>query len=67
MGLGKEFKIQDRAKLKFEASFTNLPNHVNLGNPFPFMQFSVFGLITSARGADAGGSRVGQFALRLEF
>lgn len=67
MGVGKEFPIRERARLKFEASFTNLPNHPNLANPGNNITSIAFGRTTSARGADSGGNRVGQFGLRLEF
>lgn len=67
MGVSKEFPIRERATLKFEASFTNLPNHPNLANPGTTITSIAFGRTTSARGADSGGNRVGQFALRLEF
>jgi hypothetical protein len=67
MGIGKQFPIRERATLKFEASFTNLPNHPNLANPGNNITSIAFGRTTSARGADSGGNRVGQMALRLEF
>jgi len=67
MGVGKQFPIRERATLKFEASFTNLPNHPNLANPGNNITSIAFGRTTSARGADSGGNRVGQMALRLEF
>lgn len=67
MGIGKEFPVKERARLKFEGSFTNLPNHPNLANPGNNITSIAFGRTTSARGADSGGNRVGQFALRLEF
>jgi hypothetical protein len=59
MGFGKDFRIAE-----FEASFVNLPNHPNLNDPGTSI---TFGRTTSARGADSGGNRVGQFALRFEF
>lgn len=67
MGFGKEFPIRERTTLKFEASFTNLPNHPNFANPGTNIASIAFGRTTSARGADSGGNRVGQFGLRLEF
>jgi hypothetical protein len=67
MGLGKDFRIKERATLKLESSFTNLPNHPNLNNPGTNITSLSFGKITSARGADSGGNRIGAFALRLEF
>ena len=56
----------ERAALKFEGTFTNLPNHPNLNDPGTGINSIAFGKITSARGADSGGNRVGQFALRVE-
>jgi len=44
-----------------------LPNHPNLNDPGTTITSIAFGQITSARGADSGGNRVGQFALRFEF
>jgi hypothetical protein len=68
MGVGKSFRIAEKAALKFEATFTNLPNHPNLNDPGSTNITSIaFGRITTARGADSGGNRIGQFALRFEF
>ncbi len=67
MGLGKDFRLREWGTLKFEASFTNLPNHPNLANPGAAITSIAFGRSTSARGGDSGGNRIGQFALRLEF
>jgi hypothetical protein len=67
MGLSKDFRLTERATLRFEASFTNLPNHPNLGDPGTNITSLSFGKVTTARGADSGGNRIGAFALRLEF
>ena len=67
MGVGKSFRVAEKAALKFEGTFTNLPNHPNLNDPGTNITSIAFGRITSARGADSGGNRVGQFALRFEF
>ncbi|HYK91226.1 MAG TPA: TonB-dependent receptor [Acidobacteriota bacterium] len=68
MGFGKDFRVAEKHTLKFEATFTNLPNHPNLADPSTMnITSSSFGRITSARGADSGGNRIGQFALRYEF
>ena len=67
MGLGKAFRLAERKTLKFEASFRNLPNHPNLSDPPTNITNISFARVTSARGADAGGNRIGQFALRFEF
>ncbi len=66
-GFAKHFPIREGMRLRFEGSFTNLPNHPNLNDPGVNITAISFGRTTSARGADAGGNRVGQFALRLEF
>ena len=72
LGLAKDFQITERVKLKFESSFTNVPNHINLDDPRNNLTESVngqgtFGQVQGARGGDAGGNRIGQFALRIEF
>jgi len=67
MGFGKDFRVTEWGVLKFEGTFTNLPNHPNLNDPTTNITSVGFGKITSARGADSGGNRIGQFALRFEF
>jgi hypothetical protein len=67
MGLAKDFKLTERVRMKLEGTFTNLPNHPNLDDPSTNISSSQFGVITRARGADSGGNRVGQLALRIEF
>jgi hypothetical protein len=66
-GLSKAFAINERIKLKASASFTNILNHTNLGDPDLDVTSSSFGTISSARSSDFGGSRTGQVSLRLEF
>ena len=67
MGLGKEFSITERSRLRLEGTFTNLPNHPNLADPGTNVTAVTFGVITAARGGDSGGNRVGQVSLRFEF
>ncbi|HEY7096956.1 MAG TPA: TonB-dependent receptor [Terriglobales bacterium] len=67
LGLAKDFRLSERATLKFESSFTNLPNHTNYNDPETNLNDSNFGKIFDDRGGDSGGTRVGQFALRIEF
>jgi hypothetical protein len=74
LGLAKDFQLTERVKLKFESSFTNVPNHINLDDPRNNLTecagspcLGTFGQVQGARGGDAGGNRVGQFALRVEF
>jgi hypothetical protein len=62
VGFAKDFHITERAKLLFESTFSNLPNHPNLSDPNTTVTSSAFGTVTSARGADSGGNRTGQFA-----
>jgi len=67
LGLAKDFQLTERFKLKFESSFTNLPNHINLDDPRNNLSEGTFGQVLTSRKGDAGGNRVGQFALRVEF
>jgi hypothetical protein len=77
MGLAKDFQLTERFKLKFESSFTNLPNHPNFDDPRNNLTetetlpnhttVGTFGKVLASRIGDAGGNRVGQFALRIEF
>jgi hypothetical protein len=74
LGLAKDFQLTERFKLKFESSFTNLPNHPNFDDPRNNLSESTgtftkgtFGRVLGSRGGDAGGNRVGQLALRIEF
>jgi hypothetical protein len=67
LGLGKSFRLTERFTLKFDSSFTNVINHVNFDDPGNNLTDGHFGQVTSARSGDAGGSRVGQLALRIEF
>ena len=72
LGLAKDFRLTERFTLKFESSFTNLPNHPNWDDPRNNLSETIngqgsFGEVLATRIGDAGGNRVGQFALRLEF
>lgn len=66
-GMQKRFAFGERAGLRLEGSFTNLPNWTNLGDPNLNIADSNFGRITSVRSVDFGGGRTGQVSLRLEF
>jgi hypothetical protein len=74
LGLAKDFQLTERFKLKFETSFTNVPNHINFDDPRNNLSESTgtfaqgtFGKVLASRIGDAGGNRVGQLALRVEF
>jgi outer membrane receptor protein involved in Fe transport len=67
-GLSKIFPIKERARIRFEATFTNALNHTNFAPPASDVSSpSTFGVLTSAQTAGQGGNRVGQVALRLDF
>jgi hypothetical protein len=66
-GLSKTFPLIDRFKVKAEATFTNVLNHTNLGDPNMNLSSPSFGLISSAISSDFGGARTGQISLRAEF
>jgi hypothetical protein len=68
LGMGKRIPLTERASLRLEGSFTNMPNRVNLSDPNLNVADNNFGRITSARGGEVvGGGRTGQVSLRLEF
>ena len=58
-GFGKDFRLREGWRLKFEGSFLNLPNHPNLADPNANIASIAFGRITGVRGADSGGNRSG--------
>jgi hypothetical protein len=64
--LFKNFPIKERLKLQFRMETFGLFNHSNFGNPSATFGTSSFGNITSLS-AMAPGSRVIQFALKLQF
>lgn len=67
-GMSKTFAVRERAKLRFEATFTNLPNHPNFAPPSVDVSApATFGKITSVQSAENSGNRTGQLALRLDF
>jgi hypothetical protein len=80
-GLSKEFSLNEKASIRFEATFTNLLNHPNFAPPSvdttplsvnPMTNKVIapspfFGVTSSVQGAENAGNRVGQFAIRLVF
>ena len=67
-GLSKSFALGERARLKFESTFTNLPNHSNYAPPSTDVSSpSTFGKITSVQSAENAGNRTGQLGVRIEF
>jgi hypothetical protein len=66
-GLAKNFALTERARLRFESTFTNLPNHVNLATPAMAANSGSFGTISSVQLGEGLGARTIQLALRLDF
>jgi len=67
-GLAKTFPLRESLKMRFEATFTNLPNHPNFAPPPTNVSAPAsFGQITAVQTADNAGNRTGQLALRLDF
>jgi hypothetical protein len=66
-GIAKVFTIQERFKLRFEATATNVLNHANLGIPNMNVENSTFGQIFNVQNVEGAGARTLQLALRLDF
>ena len=67
-GMAKTFLVREGVRLRFEATFTNLPNHPNYAAPSVDVSSpATFGKITSVQSAENSGNRTGQLALRLDF
>jgi hypothetical protein len=67
-GLAKTFNFGERVHMRFESTFTNLPNHPNYAPPATDVTSpSTFGKLTSVQNAENAGNRTGQVALRIEF
>ncbi len=75
-GVAKSFHLTERATLRFEFSFVNVLNHLNLGNPDlnithvnnPSQGLCGFGCITSGQTLFGfAGARQGQIAARVDF
>ena len=67
-GLAKQFNVGERVHVRFEATFTNIPNHTNYAPPaLNIGSPSSFGQLSSALPQGEGGNRTGQLALRMDF
>ncbi|MCX6621932.1 MAG: hypothetical protein NTY38_12835 [Acidobacteria bacterium] len=67
-GLFKTFPITEKLRMRFEATFTNLPNHPNFAPPSGDVTTPVsFGKITSVQYQENSGNRTGQVGIRLDF
>jgi Carboxypeptidase regulatory-like domain/TonB dependent receptor len=67
-GLSKNFRLSEKAKLRFEATFTNLLNHPNFAPPtIDVTTRENFGVTSTVQTQENGGNRVGQLSLRIDF
>ncbi|MGH9844790.1 MAG: hypothetical protein ACREEM_39230, partial [Blastocatellia bacterium] len=68
MTLGKQFPITEKLRLRYEAAFANLFNHLNPDIPGTLnITSAAFGRITRTQTADQAGPRTIQMSLRLSF
>jgi hypothetical protein len=68
LGLGKEFKLTEGTRLRFESTFSNVLNHTNFAPPATQIDNpSTFGILSAPQTAENAGNRTGQAALRLDF
>ena len=75
-GLSKVFPVTERVNIRLEATFNDVLNHSNLGDPNMDISSPAFGQITSTIqcgsnnptiGSACGGARSGQVAARIDF
>ncbi|WP_251106340.1 hypothetical protein [Alloacidobacterium dinghuense] len=60
--------MTERAKLRFESTFTNALNHTNFAPPATQIDnTSTFGVLSAAQTSENAGNRTGQVALRIDF
>jgi hypothetical protein len=66
-GLSKTITLNERMRLRFEGTFTNLLNHPNFAPPLTNVTSASFGIVQSVQTAENSGNRTGQVSLRFEF
>ncbi len=68
MTVGKQFSLTEQVKLRYEAAFSNLFNHLNPDIPGTLnITSAAFGRITRTQTVDQAGPRIIQMSLRLAF
>jgi hypothetical protein len=68
LGMAKEFKLTEKATLRFESTFTNVLNHTNFAPPATEIDnTATFGVLSAPQTAENAGNRTGQAALRIDF
>ena len=66
-GLSRTTRVGDSLRLRFEATFTNLPNHTNFAPPVVDIDSPLFGLLRTGQVGENAGARTGQLGLTIEF
>lgn len=66
-GIGKVFPVNERLRLRLDATFTNVLNHPNFAPPNMVANSSSFGVINSLQTTEGAGARTTQLCLRLDF
>jgi hypothetical protein len=68
LGIGKNIKISEHLKGRFESTFTNVLNHTNFAPPTTQIDnTTAFGVLSAPQTAENAGNRTGQVAFRLDF
>lgn len=68
LGLAKNFALTEKARMRFESTFTNVLNHTNFAPPATQIDnTSTFGVLSAPQTAENAGNRTGQVALRIDF
>src|SRR5271170_3303362 len=66
-GLSKTVSLNERMRLRFEGTFTNLLNHPNFAPPPTNVTSASFGIVQNVQTSENSGNRTGQVSLRFEF
>ena len=68
LGIFKSFKVKERAAVRVQATFTNVLNHPNFGNPnLNISTPTAVGLIRSTQTRDSSDARQGLIGIRIDF
>ncbi|HEU0005598.1 MAG TPA: hypothetical protein VFS12_06345, partial [Terriglobia bacterium] len=67
-GIFKSFKVKERTTVRVQATFTNVLNHPNFGNPnLNISTPTSVGLIRSTQTRDSSCAREGLIGIRIDF
>ncbi|WP_255551025.1 carboxypeptidase-like regulatory domain-containing protein [Granulicella sp. dw_53] len=68
LGTAKVFRVNERVRVRFESSFSNVLNHTNFAPPPTQIDSpTTFGVLSAPQTAENAGNRTGQAALRVDF